>query len=170
MHESIVTDTEGDSLHGARFFEGYRYIGCSKPTCRLCHYYLNATGDAIETRQTHRNLYANWRAPDVLRTGGAQQSRAEKRREDLLNTVVKSLRKDTQRVLTDKVAERKAHDSNTSRTYKRTFSLEYSSVGGAGGTVFEEDETNKDEDEDEDGGAELASVMGQCDINDVDFQ
>lgn len=106
---------------------------------------------------------------DVLK--GPHQAAAEKRRENLLNMVVKWLRKDAQRVLADKVAERKVHDSNTSRTYQRAFSAEYSSR--AGGTVYEEDEDevkDEDEDEDEDGGADLASVMGQLDLDEGGFQ
>lgn len=155
VHESIVNDPEvSDVLHPSRFFEGYRYIGTSKPTCRLCHYYFRALRDnAIQVRQTHRNLYANWRAPDVFQDQGEiHGDTAAKRREDILNTVIKSVRKDTYRILSDKMSESKKHDSNTSRTYGRAFDLESNSRA---------EEAIEEENVDD-----IASTLGQLDLED----
>lgn len=152
VHESIVADPDVGDAHSARFFEGYAYIGSSKPTCRLCHYYSQVVGDGVQVRRTHRNLYRNWRAPDVYEgQGDIQGETAEKRRENILNDVVKWIRQDTYRVLSNKVGERKKHDSNTSRTYQRGgFDTEYSSWGGA---PIEEQDAD-----------DTASLMGQLDL------
>jgi len=101
-------------IHSSRFFNGYRYIGCSKPTCRLCYYYFSFRASDIHIRPTHRNLYPNWRMPDVCKD---QDPRAEKEREQLMNQILSRIRADTFRALTEKVPERKRHDSNTEPTY-----------------------------------------------------
>jgi len=114
--EVLLQDSlERDGLsHPSKFFKGYKYIGCSKPTCRLCEYYFSARACGIEVRQTHRNLYPNWRLPDVYQHQGPQ---AEKRRENLMNKIVDRIREDAFRTLTEKLPERKHHDSNTEPTY-----------------------------------------------------
>lgn len=154
VHESIVTDPDVGDAHEAWFFGGYSYIGSSKPTCRLCHYYFRVVGDNVQVRRTHRNLYRNWRVPDVYEgQGNIQGEKAEKRRENILNTVVKWIRQDTYRVLSNKMAEKKAHDSNTSRTYQRGgFDTDYSSRTGA---PIEEQGFNDN-----------ASMLGQLDLED----
>jgi hypothetical protein len=48
-----------------------------------------------------------------------QGSRAENFRKDLINKVLSLVRKDTFRVLKEKLAEGKRHDSNTESTYPR---------------------------------------------------
>jgi hypothetical protein len=98
----------------SRFFGGYRYIGCSKPTCRLCDYYFSFHASGVEVRPTHRNLYLNWRMPDMYRNQGPG---AEKEREKIINKILGRVREDAFRTLTEKVPERKLHDSNTEPTY-----------------------------------------------------
>jgi hypothetical protein len=100
--------------HPSRFFNGYKYIGCSKPTCRLCDYYFSFHASGVEVRPTHRNLYPNWRMPDVYRDQGPG---AEKEREKLMNKILARIREDAFRTLSEKVPERKTHDSNTEPTY-----------------------------------------------------
>lgn len=126
--ELLVYDSLRD-LHDVRYFNGYSYIGTSKPTCRLCDYYFRAvsriTGDRVQVRQSHGNLYLNWRTPDVY----INQIGAAERREKILNDMNVSVRQDTFRTLQDKMGMRKPHDSNTSRTYDRgPSSVEHSSV------------------------------------------
>lgn len=125
IHDSLVNDPDLEGLHSCRFFSGYRYIGTSKPTCRLCDYYFRAVGDGVQVRGTHRNLYLNWRTPDVYESQGPGPV---KRREDILNNMNKWVRKDTVRTLSDKIGERKPHDSSTRWTYERDFGVECSSL------------------------------------------
>jgi hypothetical protein len=100
--------------HPSRFFNGYRYIGCSKPTCRLCHYYFSSRASDINVRSTHRNLYLNWRMPDVYQDYGPN---ATKERDELMDKILALIRADTFRTLTEKVPEKKHRDSNTEPTY-----------------------------------------------------
>lgn len=173
IHESLVSDPELKSLHPVKFFDGNRYIGSSKPTCRLCHYYFTACADSIATRQTHRNLYHHWRLPDVYEHQGKE---AIKRREDIMNKMIVWIREDTFHTLDDKVSERKPYDSNTDPTYSQGTSLGYTDgwneciVEGmrqlrADDTESDDhidlsdvqgDSTEADEEDDDDGGARLS--------------
>lgn len=153
IHESIVTDRDVRDTRPSRFFNGYAYIGSSKPTCRLCEYYFRVVGDDVQVRKSHRNLYRNWRVPDVRAGQDIVRGRqAEKRREDILNGVVKWIRQDAYRILCDKISERKQDDSNTSRTYQlEGLDTECSSLAGP--------PVERDVDD-------VASVMGQLDLED----
>jgi len=111
----LLKSLESDGgTHPSRFFEGYKYIGCSKPTCRLCCYYFSVHPSGVEVRRTHHNLYPSWRMPDVYEDQGPQ---AEKDRKDLMNKIVPLIRTDAFRVLKEKLAEGKRHDSNTESSY-----------------------------------------------------
>ncbi|KAL7818015.1 hypothetical protein V8C44DRAFT_319870 [Trichoderma aethiopicum] len=48
------------------FFNGYRYIGSSKPTCKLCDFYFQEHKLDVGHRLSHGNLYSSWRVPDVF--------------------------------------------------------------------------------------------------------
>ncbi|KUI55253.1 hypothetical protein VP1G_02669 [Cytospora mali] len=155
VHQSIISDDDLKSLHPTKFFDSYRYIGCSKPTCRLCHYYFLACGDGVQVRQTHRNLYPNWRVPDIYPDQG---EKAVKRRVEILSKMNDPIRKDTFRTLDDKVGERRPHDSNTDPTYKHGTSVGYT------------DGWNEDIDEDVDGEAaeEASEAMGRLSVQDTE--
>lgn len=55
----------GNFTHPSNFFNSWKYIGSSKPICRLCDYYFRVHNAGFEVRQTHGNLYHNWKPPDV---------------------------------------------------------------------------------------------------------
>lgn len=93
-----------------RFFEGWKYIGASKPTCRLCSYYFHANSDGIQCRPSHGNLYPNWRVCDVY---GDQGDRAARNRDKVLNGILERIRDDACRTLREKTSEGKRYDSNT---------------------------------------------------------
>lgn len=109
--DSLVND---GSTNFSRFFKGYKYIGCSKPTCRLCDYYFSFHPSGIQVRQSHRNIYPNWRAPDVY---GVLGSAAMKETEALLIKILGRVREDAFRTLLEKLPDSKRHDSNTEPTY-----------------------------------------------------
>jgi hypothetical protein len=111
----LLASLERDGgTHPSRFFNGYKYIGCSKPTCRLCEYYFSAHTSGLEVRPTHRNIYPNWRMPDVYQR---EVHDVGKQREDLMGRILVRIREDAFRVLSEKVTEKKIHDSNTEPTY-----------------------------------------------------
>ncbi|KXJ87928.1 hypothetical protein Micbo1qcDRAFT_236116 [Microdochium bolleyi] len=78
------------------YCHGLRYVGSSKPTCRLCSYYFYEVGD-VGVRESHGNLYSRWRAPDVF------DEEAAKRRDGILNAMVEMIRKDALRTLSSKL-------------------------------------------------------------------
>lgn len=114
IHQSMLDEFGPTGPHSSQFFSQYRYIGSSKPTCRLCDYYFAASASGIDVRETHRNLYINWRVPDVYSNQG---DAATKGRERILNRILERVRADALRTLSEKIPERKKHDSNTEPTF-----------------------------------------------------
>ncbi|KAK6855341.1 hypothetical protein PG995_008873 [Apiospora arundinis] len=74
-----------------RFFNDWMYIGASKPTCRLCHYYFESYNTVVERRPSHNNIYNNWRVPDPLSSQGIE---AIKARDDMMGRVLERIRRD----------------------------------------------------------------------------
>ncbi|KAM0541415.1 hypothetical protein ACHAPJ_013246, partial [Fusarium lateritium] len=121
------------------YWRNWDYIGTSKPTCRLCHYYFEALeGDKPHVRPSHYNLYYNWRLPhlDEIHHPADTQSSAEddsssesedsveaddhagaqdpaETHDDLLVKIAQKMRDDVKRTLKEKKIRRKARDSNT---------------------------------------------------------
>ncbi|KPM45587.1 hypothetical protein AK830_g925 [Neonectria ditissima] len=87
-------------VHRNQFWNEWKYIGCSKPTCRLCSYYFNAHPDQVQVRQSHFNLYPNWRLPDVFESQGPA---AVRMRLEILQTLTDKVRSDALRTLDEKV-------------------------------------------------------------------
>ncbi|KAG6360148.1 hypothetical protein INS49_011204 [Diaporthe citri] len=148
VYQSMLDEFGPAGPHSSQFFNGYKYIGSSKPTCRLCDYYFTASATGIDVRKTHRNLYINWRTPDVY---SHQGEAAVKRRQQVLIKVCDRVCEDAFRTLAEKVPERKNHDSNTDPTFP---ALNHgTSVGFDGGW--------RDTDADD-----LAASMGQLGLRD----
>lgn len=114
IHQSMLDEFGPNGPRSSQFFSQYRYIGSSKPTCRLCDYYFAASASGIDVRETHRNLYINWRVPYVY---SHQGEAAIKRRERILDRILERVRADSLRTLSEKVPEKKTHDSNTESTF-----------------------------------------------------
>jgi len=99
-----------------RFFggdQGWKYIGASKPTCRLCKYYFEAKRSDIALRPSHENLYTNWRFPD---SHGSKNTPQRRQWQSTLNSFIQMIRGDTIRMLNERTAHWKKHDSNTYAT------------------------------------------------------
>ncbi|KAK1997126.1 hypothetical protein LX36DRAFT_721590 [Colletotrichum falcatum] len=97
-----------DETRSIPFYGGVKYIGCSKPTCRLCEYYFAAHNGGVRVRPSHRNVYANWVVPDVLVEGETSQYKAR-----MMDAVLAKVRDDVFLALSEKVSERKRFDSET---------------------------------------------------------
>ncbi|KAK1238456.1 hypothetical protein MKX07_006602 [Trichoderma sp. CBMAI-0711] len=91
----------------AKFWNNWRYIGSSKPTCRLCNYYFTAHTSGVQVRESHNNLYPHWRAPDVF------DEAAMKATEKLLDAVIKRTRADAVRSLESQRLQGRRFDSNS---------------------------------------------------------
>ncbi len=104
-----------------RFFGGWRYIGSSKPTCRLCKYYFDMTAPEVATRDTHNNVYYDWRLPDTYRlkkdpkpdSDSGALTPAQKHWRDTSNQIKEWVCRDAVRLLEGQVRDNKPHDSNT---------------------------------------------------------
>ncbi|RFU79689.1 hypothetical protein TARUN_2557 [Trichoderma arundinaceum] len=98
----------------AKFWSNWRYIGSSKPTCRLCNYYFTAHSSGVQVRESHNNLYPHWRAPDVFDNNTMNMM------ESLLNAVIKKTRTDAIRSLESQTSQGRVHDSNSFSASLRT--------------------------------------------------
>ncbi|KAM0290511.1 hypothetical protein ACHAO9_004868 [Fusarium lateritium] len=91
------------------YWNRWNYIGSSKPTCRLCHYYFEALqGEKPTVRSSHNNMYRNWRLPDFRNDEGLTLARDE-----LLTRIAQRMRMDVVETIREKRIKRKARDSNT---------------------------------------------------------
>ncbi|ETS73848.1 hypothetical protein PFICI_14794 [Pestalotiopsis fici W106-1] len=97
-----------------RFFNDWKYIGGSKPTCKLCHYYFELHDARVGHRSSHGNLYPSWRFPDVFEVQGEEGAKA---RQVMMRRVLDRIREDAFALVEQKVpASYKHHDSNTFST------------------------------------------------------
>ncbi|TPX11507.1 uncharacterized protein E0L32_007718 [Thyridium curvatum] len=103
--------------HQRDYYNGWKYIGTSKPPCRLCSYYFQYHTDEVEVRNSHRNLYPRWRLPDVYEDQGQE---AVDGRLELLEEITASAQEDAKRTLKERKAPRKGHDSNTYSSMPRS--------------------------------------------------
>ncbi|KAL6912551.1 hypothetical protein FSST1_010311 [Fusarium sambucinum] len=98
------------------YWNRWSYIGSSKPTCRLCHYYF----DTLESekpcvRSSHNNMYRNWRLPEYH-----DEESLGIARDVLLSKLAQRLRADVVETLKEKKVRRKARDSNTYSSFPDT--------------------------------------------------
>lgn len=97
-----------------QFFGGWQYIGCSKPTCRLCDYYMSSHPSGVQVRSPHGNLYVNWRMPDYADVYGCRnEDEAVRKRHEIMQSIMGRVRHDVMRVLNEKAAGIRKHDSHT---------------------------------------------------------
>lgn len=112
--DSVLRDeaqAERDGDGPLRFFNEAdfgRYIGSSKPSCLLCRFYFAAHPAGVACRDTHGNLYFNWRAPNVFESDGPD---ALHQRNDILEVLVKKVRDETGRAIQARTYPRRCHDS-----------------------------------------------------------
>ncbi|KAK1711783.1 hypothetical protein BDP67DRAFT_405446 [Colletotrichum lupini] len=103
-----------DLQHPRDYFNSWKYIGSSKPTCRLCDYYFDAHPDRMQVRKTHDNLYPNWRIPGVFE--GADSGVLDAKTQRLFEKIMESVHDDVKRTLEQKQPNGRNHDSNTLTT------------------------------------------------------
>jgi hypothetical protein len=107
-----LENTEG-GLQESRFFLGDKFIGSSKPPCRLCSYFFQEYPTDVEVRPSHRNLYLPWRMPDVYVDEGTA---GEKRRQTVMHKIKARLRTDLAQVLKEKLRDGRPQDSSNYST------------------------------------------------------
>lgn len=95
------------------FFNNERYIGCSKPVCRLCEVYFQQHPEGVTVREGHRNLYGEWRAPDVFARDGEDTIRERK---TILDRMIPVIRDDVFLCLRERCAVRSPNESRDTPT------------------------------------------------------
>jgi hypothetical protein len=91
--------------HDEEFAEGDKYIACSKPACFCCHlYFRHHPGGFVEPR-SHHKISLDWQPPGMesAKTGKKNQLR------DILNLMIKDIRKDALGQIIKKAAPRGYH-------------------------------------------------------------
>lgn len=124
------------------FFNGIPYIGSSKPTCRLCDYYLSGHPSGIEVRKSHGNLYPAWRIPDQpVSAQGETTEDAQTWKENtskLIANMLGKLRLDVERLVVRRggiVPVRRTHDSDAVSSFAARSGLtgwQLASIAGNG--------------------------------------
>ncbi|EWZ28425.1 hypothetical protein FOZG_17910 [Fusarium oxysporum Fo47] len=103
--------TKNGIIRPNRFWRQWQYIGASKPTCRLCHYFFSSHSQSqIQVRPSHLNLYPNWRLPEISDEDDAEAREAHRK---LLKSIAEKVRNDAKRTLQQRTTKSKQHDSNT---------------------------------------------------------
>jgi hypothetical protein len=93
------------------FVDNDRYIGCSKPSCYCCDLYMKVHPGNFVLRQSHGNLWVNWRAPIPPIS---DDKAAQKHTDRMLNDMVQYVRRDALNQLLSKQPRRpKVPDSTT---------------------------------------------------------
>ncbi|KAK1655059.1 hypothetical protein BDP81DRAFT_308554 [Colletotrichum phormii] len=100
-----------DLQHPRDYFNSWKYIGSSKPTCRLCSYYFTAHPDRVQVRKSHFNLYPNWCLPGVFE--GPNSGAPDAKTLHLLEQITERVHDDVKRTLDEKRPVGKNYDSNT---------------------------------------------------------
>lgn len=104
-------------LSPMHFFNHDAYIGASKPSCQLCHWYFERRDGGIQTRPTHGNFYPRWKLPDICQCAGDALSLLNRDRTAVLKGITESVRREVLRVIQEKAPKGKVHDSTTDPTF-----------------------------------------------------
>ncbi|EQB44671.1 hypothetical protein CGLO_16557 [Colletotrichum gloeosporioides Cg-14] len=97
--------------HSSQYWNGWKYIGSSKPTCRLCSYYFGAHPDRMTVRKSHLNLYPNWRLPGLPEA--LESENPDVKVLHLLQQITERVQDDAKRTLEERRPVGRNHDSNT---------------------------------------------------------
>ncbi|KAH8647344.1 hypothetical protein BX600DRAFT_518608 [Xylariales sp. PMI_506] len=76
------------------YWNNWKYIGSSKPTCQLCSYYFEAKD--VQVRATHHAIYQSWRLPDLRGQANIDEHVAE------LTHMVEKVKDEVRRMLDEK--------------------------------------------------------------------
>ncbi|KAF5650030.1 hypothetical protein F52700_469 [Fusarium sp. NRRL 52700] len=103
-----LENSEG-GIRPERFFNRWKFIGSSKPPCKLCSYFFDEYPTDVQVRPSHQNAYFAWRMPDVYEHQGKESSR---KRMLVMESIKARIRADVVRILSEKLADGRPHDSS----------------------------------------------------------
>ncbi|SPJ79470.1 uncharacterized protein FTOL_07861 [Fusarium torulosum] len=105
---SWLENTEG-GIRPERFFNRWKFIGTSKPPCKLCSYFFDEYPTDVQVRPSHQNVYFAWRMPDVFEHQGEASIRT---RRLVMESIKTRIRADVVRILSEKISDGRPHDSS----------------------------------------------------------
>ncbi|KAF5541675.1 hypothetical protein FPHYL_11762 [Fusarium phyllophilum] len=103
-----LENSEG-GIRPERFFNRWKFIGSSKPPCKLCSYFFDEYPTDVQVRPSHQNAYFAWRMPDVYEYQGQESSQ---KRMLVMESIKTRIRADVVRLLSEKLADGRPHDSS----------------------------------------------------------
>jgi len=115
LHSNISREERNREARGDEplrvFGEGDfgRYIGSSKPTCRLCSLYFAPSPGGWRARPSSNNFYHTWRAPDIYVRDGRK---VELQRNAIIERIIETVREETFAAIRTKSETHRPHDSN----------------------------------------------------------
>ncbi|KAH7111016.1 hypothetical protein B0J13DRAFT_462168, partial [Dactylonectria estremocensis] len=92
-----------------RFFHRWKYIGSSKPPCKLCSYFFDEYPTDVQVRPSHQNVYFPWRMPDIYEHQGPDAATTRMR---VMGRIKIRICADIARILSERLSDGRPHDSS----------------------------------------------------------
>jgi len=105
LHDWLEASEGG--IRPERFFNRWKFIGSSKPPCKLCSYFFDEYPTDVQVRPSHQNAYFAWRMPDVYAHQGKNSTH---RRKLVMESIKTRIRADVVRMLSERLADGRPHD------------------------------------------------------------
>ncbi|KAF4949399.1 hypothetical protein FSARC_13489 [Fusarium sarcochroum] len=107
-----LENSEG-GIRPERFFNRWKFIGTSKPPCKLCSYFFDEYPTDVQVRSSHQNVYFPWRMPDIYEDQG---DAARITRMRVIDRMKLRINADIARIMSEKLSDGRPHDSSAYTT------------------------------------------------------
>ncbi|KAH6869677.1 hypothetical protein B0T10DRAFT_523504, partial [Thelonectria olida] len=108
-----LENTQG-GIRPERFFKRWKFIGSSKPPCKLCSYFFDEYPTDVQVRPSHQNVYFPWRMPDIYEHQGDEAIITRTR---VMGRIKTRICADIGRILSERLADGRPHDSSAYTTF-----------------------------------------------------
>ncbi|KAH7161792.1 hypothetical protein EDB81DRAFT_925497, partial [Dactylonectria macrodidyma] len=107
-----LENTRG-GIRPERFFNRWKFIGSSKPPCKLCSYFFGEYPTDVQVRPSHQNVYFPWRMPNVYEHQGNDAALTRMR---VMGRIKTRICADIARILSERLSDGRPHDSSAYAT------------------------------------------------------
>lgn len=114
VHPELLVINYFDALSDGGFIdERDKYIGCTKPSCYLCHLFISYHPARYSMIRSNSRICLNWRLPDISHREGNAMARA-KDQKSVLRKLIKSIRADLgEKVNNDWISQSRSTESES---------------------------------------------------------
>jgi hypothetical protein len=112
---SWLENSEG-GIRPERFFNRWKFIGSSKPPCKLCSYFFDEHPGDVQVRPSHQNVYFRWRMPDIYEHQGEE---ARMIRMNVMDRIKTRVGADIARIMSERLSDGRPHDSSAYTTLQQ---------------------------------------------------